>query len=509
MSLASLVEEAVGSPLGVILDDRQQPLFRLVKRLRESDRSVWWQAKVVDAELLEQGAPKDVVLQAVSLGEGLSAANVSRALEACLVDHPRIQLCHSAALPGPVLEAVQPSEPSSLLPPLHWLPLCDKVQAVVLVKEWSDGVPLLSWRAARGASLGLSEIVELVETVCDALGGLHRRGFAHGAMTPDSIALQEWTSPTLPGEPEETVWIPKLVDLGLLRTLAAPGEFPRGLAMRWCAPEAFVATGSVDWRKADQLSLAALLYALWTDQLAFDDVAEGTRPDDACLQRRRQIEALPPPRGNARARSLGVTPAMSAACMRALSADPDDRFSSIEAFAAALRQAGREAKGKVDDDIDHADAGTQPTNPGSYVTSKFRAPVAVEPDTSPDAATPPAPWNPHKEQAKPQEEPEPEPEPLPSVMVAEPERVTRILPHPAADTGGYPAHPDAEPEESSRTSSRSDDLSLAELQQALGSGKWSLNRLAAVFLVLWLVTLAWGLTRGGEEPAPAPSAQAK
>ena len=52
MSLATLLEEAVGSPEGVILDDRSLPLFHLVKRVRETERSAWWHARVVDEELL-------------------------------------------------------------------------------------------------------------------------------------------------------------------------------------------------------------------------------------------------------------------------------------------------------------------------------------------------------------------------------------------------------------------------------------------------------------------------
>lgn len=538
MSVAALLEDALGSAHGSIGDDRGLPLFKLIRRIREHDRSASWQAEVVDEELLAQGAPKDVVLQLVLLPDSLPPVRIARALEACLIDHPRIQLSHSAALPQAVLARVQPAEPSPLLPPLHWLPICDTVGGVLLVKELSEGVPLLTWRTARGASLGLGDIVELVETMAEALATLHRRGFAHGAMTPDSIAEQEYVTPNLAGDAEETVWVPKLVDLGLVRTLAEEGHVPAGPVALWCAPEAFQPEAVTDWRKADQLALGALLYALWTDQVPFDREEDGVSGADARERRRRQIEALPPPRGNPRARALGVTPAMSAACMRAMAADPADRFPSLDAFAAALRQALRETKASKSDE---SPAPSESTSPNAHITSRFRAasmPPGTDPgshhgrpitaqskpphtatkDDAPGHTEKPAPaavpWE-APEGAAPEEAHEEQPpqaaSPSPSAsrVRAEPQRSTRILSSPDEDEDNYPDHPDREEERERTAEIEVDD----ELRQALGAGKWAFNNLAAAFLVLWLATLALALLRGsgdeGTAAAPVKTAATK
>src|SRR3954470_7022149 len=127
-TLASLVEESVTKRGGIVLDDRRLPLFRLGALVREHDRAATFQAQVVDQELLDQGAPKDVVLRFIVLPD-LPPAVIARALEPCLLDHPRLQLVHSAGVPQKTLEAVQPAEPSPLLPPLNFLPLCDDVAA--------------------------------------------------------------------------------------------------------------------------------------------------------------------------------------------------------------------------------------------------------------------------------------------------------------------------------------------------------------------------------------------
>jgi len=257
-------------------------------------------------------------------------------------------------------------------------PLCDETSTFVFVKEWSDGLPLLTWRQKRGSQLRLADILDLADTVGEAIAALHRRGFAHGSLVPDAIVMQEMGLPVVPGEDPQTVWVPKVVDVGLARLLAAPGTWPNGMNALWCAPEAFAPTPNMDWRRVDQTALAALLYALLTDQVPFDAIAPGTPPESAREARRKQIEALPPARGNARARSLGFTAAMSAACMRALSADPNDRYPSLDAFTAALRSAARDANRRGADQPDN-------TSPGSAVTSKFRALTQPPPSNTGEA----------------------------------------------------------------------------------------------------------------------------
>ncbi len=518
-SLATQIESIVAPRQGVVLDDRRLPLFKLDRRLRDGEHVCSWKATVVDNELLEQGAPGEVMLQAIALPPGLPPMQVARALEPTLIDHPRIQLVHSAALPSAVLTAIQPDEPSGLLPPLHQLPVADDVPVVLLVKEWLEAVPLLTWWKNQGEALPLSGILDLLDTAAEALAALHRRGFAHGSVMPESLGMQELVNPIIPGSEPEKVWVPKLFDLGLTRTLAPPGSWPSGPAALWCAPEAFDPDGTVDWRRVDQLALAAILYALWTDHLPFESLPADPTPTDARQARRRQIEALPPPRGNPRARRLGVTPAMSAACMRAMAADPAERFPSVDAFSQTLRRATRENARQVASGVDTG-PGTQP---GTYVGALFRSrSTAAEPSSAGAAPLPalaqrperPAPLGARQaelpavivEGAAPMaraDEPAPAPlaptPPAPAAVSRSPASVeerrrTKILTSPGADTGDTPLHPD---EEERRQAERVTSL------PALPVSPWAFNRLATLLFFVWLATLALLFWQSlGDSPLP-------
>jgi hypothetical protein len=379
--------EAMLSPRGgVVLDDRRLPLFRLGERRAQSQAGGLWRAEVVDEDLLAQGAPREVLVRVIRLAP-MAPALLGRALEACLVDHPRILLVHSAAVPAAVLEALQPKEPSPLLPPLHWMPLADDAQALVVVQEWVETISVLEWRRRLGRELGLPSIMGVFETVSEALAALHRRGFAHGALVPESIGLEQVEGPTVEGQGDPRVWVAKLLDLGLTRLVTGPGDWPAGPEALWCAPEAFAPDTATDWRRADQLAVAALLFALWTDQMPFAPVDDRASPEARRDERRGQIEALPPPRGNQRAWALGVTPAMSAACMRAMSPDPADRFPSLDAFGAALRRASRENARRPRLSEMESGGGTQP---GTYVGARFRAlssPPMIDAAPAPAAAS--------------------------------------------------------------------------------------------------------------------------
>lgn len=510
-SLAGEFETAVATSGGVVADDRGTGLFRLGRRLREADGAGWWRAKVVDEELLAQGAPEEIVLQAVRLHPNLSKTALSQALEPCLFDHPRVQLCHSVALPPEALKAIQPSEPSPLLPPLYWLPICRELNVAVLVKEWSDGIALPKWAKGRGRELALVETLDVFDTVCEALGGFHRRGFRHGALTPDSIALQEWSMPAAPGEPLETVWIPKLVDIGLVRSLAGESA-PRGEASKWCAPEAFDIENDIDWRRCDQWSVAAILASLWTGEEPFEPMESHLSASEAQARRRARVESLRPLRANEQAKRLGVTPAMSAACERAMSVDPADRFPSLGAFAAALRIASREFKERNGEPAEPNDV-TQMATAAGVPSAKFRVSTSAQSlvpaprlvDASTQVAQ--APQQRLAEQSTVSGFlPDLKPSQVQTVMgyahaatpvaseVSALETAVFAPPvlEPPLEAAGATASLAHSPEQSSETKHGG---ALAEAMR--GEGPWAVNRLVLVLGALWILTLAWGLSRGG------------
>ncbi len=380
-SLAPLVEHSLTSTRGVVTDAAGRPVFRLTSRVRDGERAAFWQAALVDEQLRAQGAPDEVLLQAISLPTALPSYVLRRALEGSLVEHPRIAFVHSAALPRASLQAIQPGEPSPLLPPLQALPLCEQLGLVLVVKEWLPTVPLLTWRELRGDRVRLQDVLDVVDTLADAVGALHRRGFVHGGLTPDIVGLQLVEGSSSHGQATGRSWVAKLLELGLVRMLTPREAWPDRIASLWCAPEAFAPESSTDLRLSDQLSMAAMLFALCTDQLPFDPVAPGTPPTVAAELRRRQIEQLAPPRGNDRARALGVTPALSAACLRALSPNPDERFPSVEAFAKAVRDACHEEQPRrIRRPGEQAVPGTVPS---SIVASLFRRPAVFASETLP------------------------------------------------------------------------------------------------------------------------------
>ncbi len=387
-SLASLVEHALTATRGVVADASGRPLFRLTARVRDGERTAFWQAALVDEQLRAQGAPDEVLLQAVTLPTALPSYVLRRALEGALVEHPRIAFVHSAALPRASLQAIQPGDPSPLLPPLQALPLCEQLGLVLVVKEWLPAVPLLTWRELRGDRVRLQDVLDVVDTLAEALGELHRRGFVHGGLTPDIVGLQLVEGSSRHGQATGRSWVVKLLELGLVRMLTPREAWPDRIASLWCAPEAFAPESSTDLRLSDQLSMAAMLFALCTDQLPFDPVAPGTPPTVAAELRRRQIEQLAPPRGNDRARALGVTPALSAACLRALSPNPDERFPSVEAFAKAVRDACREEQPRRI--RRHGGQAAPGTVPSSIVASLFRRPAVFTSETLPSIVVEPA-----------------------------------------------------------------------------------------------------------------------
>jgi len=258
--------------------------------------------------------------------------------------------------------------------------------------------------------------------------------------------------------------------------------------------------------------VAALLFALWTDQMPFDPADERATPEARREERRRQIEALPPPRGNQRARALGVTPAMSAACMRAMSPDPADRFPSLDAFGAALRRASRE--NELRPRLSEMESGGV-TQPGTDVRARFRAlssPPMV--DAAPASADTSARADPgvrtsarsHRTAPATDEEdgaaagaratdPSVRP-PAPSVPVREP------APPPDNDDDETP-RPRDPPTRTYR------ELGLRP------PGPWAFNRLAVLLVAAWVVSiLAFVAARTrretGEEPlAPVPAAAAQ
>lgn len=457
MSLAERVETEF-APDGVVADPRGVSLFRLTRRVVAGDRFAAWQARVVDETLRNQGAPEEVLLYGIEFPAGLAPERLSTVLSASGLEHPRLLLSHSVALPSALAARLRPTPGA---PPVNTLPLCDQAECALVVKEAFDGTPLSTVFAEAIPPPTPAQAVALVEDLAEALSAFHANGRAHGAIAAETVLL------------DPRSWRGRLLDAGELRLTFEAGK-PAGAASIWCAPEAF--TGEADAR-GDQFALGALLHAMWTGRPAFSAPPHASQPDHAARRRRTEVDtalALVP--GSA---ITALPTPMQGVFARALAIEPGQRFPSLEAFVAAARSAARSAG-----TASHAD-----------ITQKMRVPVA---------ASPPAPMQ------------DPTPEVSPEAITEPPPTrpITQIIQAPKYRPEEYPEHPDVE-SRIRKAVVPLDDEEQRTFHAAFAEGRWAFNRLSAVLLVLWLVTLGWGLYAAGHldplletEARPAASSQA-
>jgi len=192
--------------------------------------------------------------------------------------------------------------------------------APYLVMEYLEGGELARI-IAEEAPLALDRVLRIVDQVASALTAVHRKHIVHRDLKPQNIFLVRGAR-----SDEEHV---KLCDFGISKVRAASvaltGERVLLGTPQYMAPEQARGTGEVDAR-ADQFALAAIVYEMLTGRLAFP----GDRVEIVVYRISHEApKPLGPPWG----------PALAATLDRALAKDPDQRFTSVQEFAEALRAA--------------------------------------------------------------------------------------------------------------------------------------------------------------------------
>ena len=182
--------------------------------------------------------------------------------------------------------------------PIHWAGEADGVLFIVM--RFVDGVTLRAELDARGR-LDPVRAVELVEQVAGALDAAHARGLIHRDVKPANVMVDRATGHAF------------LTDFGVAAVTGDAGapavdEQVLGTA-RYIAPERLQRPAAEDVR-GDVFSLGCLLW----------DLLGGSRRPDL-------------------ARVDGVPPALRDAVLRAVAADPRERFASAGALADAARAA--------------------------------------------------------------------------------------------------------------------------------------------------------------------------
>lgn len=179
---------------------------------------------------------------------------------------------------------------------------------------------LLGLLREEGKWMMVSEAVELVQQVSQALDYAHRQGVLHRDIKPGNIMLAPEPSGALP-------YRPVLTDLGLAKLLEGGIETQAGLSMgtpAYMSPEQ--AQGLPVDVRSDVYSLGALLYHLCVGKPPFPahTLSEALRY---------HVKENPPP-----PRSLNprIPPMLDAVILKALEKDPAKRFADSARFAETL-----------------------------------------------------------------------------------------------------------------------------------------------------------------------------
>ncbi len=189
-----------------------------------------------------------------------------------------------------------------------------------LVMEYVRGRTLR--QCARQQRYAPRDAGRLVAKIARALAVPHARGIVHQDLKPGNIIIDE------SGEP-------RVIDFGLARLLPvwvedsddAPGSISG--TVQYMSPEqARGETDKIDPR-SDVFALGAVLYFLLVGRAPF--VAENVM---ASLERAQECDF-----DRAALRQAGVPRALEAVCLHAMQAEPDQRYSSVEAMACDLERA--------------------------------------------------------------------------------------------------------------------------------------------------------------------------
>jgi serine/threonine-protein kinase len=179
--------------------------------------------------------------------------------------------------------------------------------------KWVNGRSLRQALTSAG-SLPLEECLRLIEPIAGALHHAHRRGIVHRDVKPENILI------------DETGWV-TVCDFGIAKAFGTAPLTPTGGTIGtpgYMSPEQCYGR-SLDGR-ADQYALAILMYECLTGDVPFRANSLGEIVRKHCLEA--------PPRVNAARPDIPDT--IAEALLRAMSKQPEDRFSDVVDFIKAV-----------------------------------------------------------------------------------------------------------------------------------------------------------------------------
>jgi eukaryotic-like serine/threonine-protein kinase len=180
-------------------------------------------------------------------------------------------------------------------------------------------------RLQRERQLPVDAAIRIAREAADALDYAHRHGVIHRDIKPENILLSEGHA--------------LVADFGIARALGGGAVTQTGLTMgtpAYMSPEQASDAASVDAR-TDVYSLGCVLYEMLAGEPPF------TGPTTQAILSRALTETARP----LRATRSTVTPVLEAACLRAMSRVPADRYSTAAEFGGALAIAAGETRTPV------------------------------------------------------------------------------------------------------------------------------------------------------------------
>ncbi len=185
-----------------------------------------------------------------------------------------------------------------------------------LVMEYVRGVTLEQY--AQGRRLTPRQAAGLIAAVARALGSAHRVGVVHQDVKPSNVVIDE-------------AGRPRLIDFGLARLRGAwtgGAAQPGGGTAAFMAPEQARGEEQRVGPQSDVFALGGVLYFLMTGQQPFPGPGwhEAMKRAAQCDLDREALRRAKVPRG------------LEAICLRALAAEPGDRYPDADALAADLER---------------------------------------------------------------------------------------------------------------------------------------------------------------------------